>query len=277
MLLPALVRFSTFSSSADAGAAIDSSLFDARIRQVCAYALGVFAERRPSHFFQGCGGAAGPSLAALITLAQREGRVAPASASGDDDDEEDEEDEEELSLVKENAVSSIGKLLRSAHTARASGAISPAAADAFASSQALGGKFGATFDQLTATVLPMWLGCLPLREDEMEAKATHRALLEWCSEGSPALLGGAGMANVPKVLSVFSQCLLQQAGGEGGGDDEGDDDEIELASNGTKEGIRAFVGASLREGRGVPSPVMQSALQQLDPRAREALMTSATA
>ena len=59
-------------------------------------------------------------------------------------------------------------------------------------------------------------------------------------------------------------------------DDEDDDDEIELASNGTKDGIRSFVGASLREGRGVPSPVMQAALQQLEPRAREALM-SATA
>ena len=49
----------------------------------------------------------------------------------------------------------------------------------------------------------------------MEAKATHRMLLEWCYEGNQAVLGGANMVNVPKVLTVFSECLLRDSGRQG--------------------------------------------------------------
>ena len=187
--------------------------FDARIRQVAAYGIGIFAYQQCNSFLVAMPSAAAAAVTKLVAMARSTTTGSSSTLDGNDDEEgggEGEEEAEEWVLVRENAVSALGKLTRALHllSARVSSSSSssssssppsssspsvptnPTAAAAVAFSPlpppssfmpaATALAQGCAFPSLVELqkgLQNIWLGCLPLRLDEMEAKIAHGTLV----------------------------------------------------------------------------------------------------
>jgi importin-5 len=68
-------------------------------------------------------------------------------------------------------------------------------------------------DAEQAQLLALWLGQLPLKEDEIEARVVHRQLCDLIEQGHPAIVGNE-FDKLPAVLSIFAQIF--EAGNETG-------------------------------------------------------------
>uniref|UniRef100_A0A453B7Y3 Uncharacterized protein n=1 Tax=Aegilops tauschii subsp. strangulata TaxID=200361 RepID=A0A453B7Y3_AEGTS len=62
-----------------------------------------------------------------------------------------------------------------------------------------------------AQVIPAWLGCLPIKDDKIEAKVVHDQL---CSmvERSDAQVLGPHSQYLPKIVSIFAEGSVQWKG-----------------------------------------------------------------
>jgi hypothetical protein len=58
-------------------------------------------------------------------------------------------------------------------------------------------------------VLPAFLSCLPIKNDQLEAKIVHEYLLRLVEKSDPDLLG-PGQQNLPKVIAVFAEVLTEK-------------------------------------------------------------------
>lgn len=58
-------------------------------------------------------------------------------------------------------------------------------------------------------MLPAFLSCLPIKDDQLEAKIVHEYLLTLVEKSDPDLLG-PGQQNLPKVIAVFAEVLPEK-------------------------------------------------------------------
>jgi hypothetical protein len=130
------------------------------VRQAACYGLGVLAEHGGDVFkpvFR-------PTLEALMAVIQKPGS----------------RDDERVAPPTENAISSVGKIIR------------------FQASNFQGNEL--------QELANAWISWMPIEYDEVEARAVHLAFCQLIM-GNSALMFGPNAQNLPKILTVFAQCL----------------------------------------------------------------------
>lgn len=132
-----------------------------------------------------------------------------------------------------------------------------------------------------------WLKALPVRSDEVEARFCHSVLVEQTEKGN-SLITGSGGSNLPDILRVFGEVLVNAAGGGGAigmgapaasaaaGDDEDDEDAeepIEMASEDTLARMRALVKSLSTT---VPAATLAAAVAPLSAGMKAALAAASS-
>ena len=113
-------------------------------------------------------------------------------------------------------------------------------------------------------LLPMWLQCLPLTADCMEAKVMHAQLLTYVEAGEPRIVSAATL-----------KPLIRAIGGVLSGGDTGDMEDESEAQELVEDEIRPKFGAALQKLFGAfPQQAMDEAFKELTPLQQSAVQVA---